>query len=134
MYCSEHLPVKLVPDQEEGRKHPPAKYGQLTFSTWLLSWDPYSLAAAMLKQMDIRVALTHKLVVSKVAQQATPKRSENLAVVYDWLLRQAICFRFVQYPLQIVPCASDANGRTRAASWERHSALMPWLASRTKMC
>ena len=87
VFCSEHLPVKLVSDQEEGRKQPPAKYGQLTFSTWLLAWDQYSLAAAMLKQLDFRAAVVHKMVVAKVAQQAAPKRSENLAVVYDLLLR-----------------------------------------------
>ena len=79
--------MKLVPDQEEGRKRPPTRYGQLTFSTWLLAWDQYPLAAAMLNQMSIGAALTHKLVVAKVAQQAAPKRGENLAVVYDMLLR-----------------------------------------------
>ena len=85
-FCNEHVPVKLVSD-DDGRKLPPAKYGQLSFSTWLLAWDQYMLAAAMTEQMSIQAAMTHKLVVAKVAQQASPEQGENLAVVYDMLVR-----------------------------------------------
>ncbi len=133
MFCSEHLPVKLVADQEDGRKQLPARYGQLTFSTWLLAWDQYALAAAMLRQMAIEVAITHKLTVAKVAQQAAPKRNENLAVVYDMLIRLVACLSGA-HSLSGSSLFPGASGRTRAASLAKRSALTPLLANRTQMC
>ena len=64
---------------------------ELTFAWWLLAWDCYAIAAAMLEQMSFAGAMTHKQTVAQLAAQAQLEgKSVEVAVVYDRLLRRVV--------------------------------------------
>ena len=112
-YCTEHIIVKL-PDGDDTttRKKPDAKKGdaELSLASWLLAWDGYGLAAAMLEQLTFESTVAHKhqaLVhlrwahattrslscwqVMQIAYEAPAEgHDESLGVIYDRLVRYAL--------------------------------------------
>ena len=64
--------------------------GLLSFPHWLLAWDSYCLAAAMLDQFPLSTGITYKHDVANIANDHGPR----VAVMYDRLVRCS-CVLFI---------------------------------------
>ncbi len=93
-FCDDFSRVAIDEDGHEVRQKNQGPPKRLDFAVWLLAWDGYALAAAMLEQMSYATALSYKAIVAEVAAGAGAEsekpRSTALAVIYDELQRHAL--------------------------------------------
>ena len=70
----------------------------LTSFQWGLAFDVFAIAAAATGMLPYAVAVTHKLVCTKVAHEARGRGIKaNLGVVYDEVSGPSVCLSFLIY-------------------------------------
>ena len=58
---------------------------------WQQAWDRYALAAQVTGQMPFELAMTHKAIVLKIAENGAGGRSRFVGVLYDEVARCGSC-------------------------------------------
>eukprot|EP00973_Karenia_brevis_P027297 3763641-Karenia_brevis.AAC.1 len=98
--------------KEETQAKDKKKDLKLSLPFWMLAWDSYAIAAAILGQLTYSAAVKHKLVVAEIATEAVAEgRRPILGVIYDEIARKEWEEKSAQLGKKF-----DVNGACEAAT------------------